>query len=539
MEVIDGGRPLHGRPRRGGRRPRRRLARRPADRQLRAANAAVNRCSGATAASIARRSRASNVASASSTTRWRSARHCSTRAAPWADGRSDGDAPVPTVGAPLDEAGPQQHRDERADGVGGQRQRVGGGRHGDARRLDDEHQQLDGGRLDRRRFDPRPHGPPRRATQRRHRIAELATERVGLVGHVTEHICDRGTGRRGRRLAHSPPCIASGSRGARGVGPLRRAGRHADGRHGDRGHGDVGGERQQRQRRRRVRGRRRLRRAARADARSASPTLLGGRPAASIVFGANMTTLTLAFTRAVAPTLRPGDRVVGTRLDHDANVTPWRLACETAGAEHVLAPFDPATGTLDPQAVIDLIDERTAWVTLPGASNLLGTVPDLAPIIAAAHDAGARVFVDAVHLAPHRRDRRRRARLRRARHVSPYKWYGPHAGVLCADPALLDELPGRQGPPGARPRAAAVGDRHAELRGDRRRRGRRPRSCSTRGSTASPPPRPRCSPRCSTGCWRCPACACGDRRRWRAARRRSPSPSTATDPDDVADGARR
>jgi selenocysteine lyase/cysteine desulfurase len=57
-----------------------------------------------------------------------------------------------------------------------------------------------------------------------------------------------------------------------------------------------------------------------------------------------MTTLTLAFTRAVAATLRPGARVVGTRLDHDANVTPWRLACEQAGAEHVLAPFDPASG---------------------------------------------------------------------------------------------------------------------------------------------------------------------------------------------------
>jgi cysteine desulfurase family protein (TIGR01976 family) len=167
--------------------------------------------------------------------------------------------------------------------------------------------------------------------------------------------------------------------------------------------------------------------------------LLGG-TAAGIVFGANMTTLTLAFTRAVALTLRPGARVVGTQLDHDANITPWRLACDQAGAEHVLAPFDPDTGTLDPDAVIDLVDERTAWVTLPGASNLLGTVPDLGPMIAAAHEAGARVFVDAVHLAPHR-----------AIDVdalgcdvlvtSPYKWYGPHAGVLCADPGLLDELP--------------------------------------------------------------------------------------------------
>jgi cysteine desulfurase family protein (TIGR01976 family) len=174
-------------------------------------------------------------------------------------------------------------------------------------------------------------------------------------------------------------------------------------------------------------------------ARSTVAQLFGASPA-GVCFGANMTTLTLAFTRAVAATLQPGDRIVGTRLDHDANVTPWRLACDAAGAVHVLAPFDAATGRLDPQAVIELIDDRTRWVTLPGASNLLGTIPDLAPIIAAAHAAGAKVFVDAVHLAPHQ-----------AIDVddlgcdvlvtSPYKWYGPHAGILCADPELLRELP--------------------------------------------------------------------------------------------------
>jgi cysteine desulfurase family protein (TIGR01976 family) len=173
--------------------------------------------------------------------------------------------------------------------------------------------------------------------------------------------------------------------------------------------------------------------------RSIVAELFGGQPD-GICFGANMTTITLAFTRAVGQTLRPGDRVVGTRLDHDANVTPWRLACEAAGAELVLAPFDPATGVLDPAAVIDLVDERTRWVAVTGASNLIGTIPDLAPIVAAGHGAGARVFVDAVHLAPHRGidvaaigcD---------ALVTSPYKWYGPHAGVLCAEPALLDELP--------------------------------------------------------------------------------------------------
>lgn len=162
--------------------------------------------------------------------------------------------------------------------------------------------------------------------------------------------------------------------------------------------------------------------------------------AAGVCLGANMTTMTMAFTRAVAKMLKPGDRVVGTRLDHDANVSPWRIACEMSGAEHVLAPFDAATGTLEPSTVIDLINDRTAWVAVTGASNLLGTAPHLAPIIRAAHDAGARVFVDAVHLAVHRPidvaalgcD---------VLACSPYKWYGPHAGVLCIEPNLLNELP--------------------------------------------------------------------------------------------------
>ncbi|MBI4883679.1 MAG: cysteine desulfurase-like protein [Actinobacteria bacterium] len=174
-------------------------------------------------------------------------------------------------------------------------------------------------------------------------------------------------------------------------------------------------------------------------ARAAVGRLFGADPA-GIAFGPNMTSITFAISRAIGATLRDGDRIVGTRLDHDANITPWRRAADQAGAEHVLAPFDAATGELPPQNVIALIDERTKWVTLPGASNLLGTAPDLGSIIEAAHAVGARVFIDAVALAPHHRidisDLGCDALV-----TSPYKWYAPHAGMLWMEPELLDELP--------------------------------------------------------------------------------------------------
>ena len=173
--------------------------------------------------------------------------------------------------------------------------------------------------------------------------------------------------------------------------------------------------------------------------RAAVGQLLGADPN-GISFGPNMTSLTFAVSRAIGATLRPGDRIVGTRLDHDANITPWRRAADAAGAQQVLAPFDPATGQLPPDNVIDLIDEHTKWVTLPGASNLLGSTPDLVPIIEAAHAVGANVYVDAVHLAPHRKIDIAELGCD-ALVTSPYKWYGPHSGVLWMRPELLESLP--------------------------------------------------------------------------------------------------
>ncbi|MGA0879110.1 MAG: aminotransferase class V-fold PLP-dependent enzyme [Ilumatobacteraceae bacterium] len=156
-------------------------------------------------------------------------------------------------------------------------------------------------------------------------------------------------------------------------------------------------------------------------------------------FGPNTTTNNMALANAISETLGPGDTVVSTRLDHDSNVMPWRRACSRAGARQVMADFDRSTGELQAESVVDLIDDSTRWVTVPMASNLLGTMPDLAPIIEAAHRVGARVFVDAVAAAPHHRiditaldcD---------VMVTSPYKWYGPHLGVIWCRPEIMEEL---------------------------------------------------------------------------------------------------
>ena len=174
-------------------------------------------------------------------------------------------------------------------------------------------------------------------------------------------------------------------------------------------------------------------------ARGVVARLLDADPS-GVCFGANMTTMTFAFTRAVARTLKPGDRVVGTCLDHDANVSPWRIACEESGAEHVLAPFSVPDGRLDLSALAALITPNTKWVAVTGASNLIGTMPDLKTVTGLARNVGARVFVDAVHLVPHMPVSVRDIGCD-VLATSPYKWYGPHAGVLCVEPNLLNTLP--------------------------------------------------------------------------------------------------
>jgi cysteine desulfurase family protein (TIGR01976 family) len=174
------------------------------------------------------------------------------------------------------------------------------------------------------------------------------------------------------------------------------------------------------------------------EARSVAGEFLGGEPQ-GVVFGPSMTTLTLCFSAAVGRTLEPGDEIVCTRLDHDGNVAPWLIAAERAGATVRFAEPDPETLDLPASAVEAVLGERTRWVALTAASNAVGTVPDLEGIVAAAHAAGARVYVDAVHAAPHRKldvealdcD---------ALVCSGYKWFGPHESILWARPELLEWL---------------------------------------------------------------------------------------------------
>jgi cysteine desulfurase family protein (TIGR01976 family) len=175
-----------------------------------------------------------------------------------------------------------------------------------------------------------------------------------------------------------------------------------------------------------------------ADTRATVGRLLGGDPS-GVVFGPSMTTLNLSLSRAVGRTLRPGDEIVCTRLDHDANVAPWLIEAERSGATVRFAEPDPDTLELPAANVAAVLSERTRWVAVTAASNAVGTVPDLHGIVEAAHAAGARISVDAVHHAPHRPldvgalgcD---------ALLCSPYKWFGPHAGLLWARPELLAEL---------------------------------------------------------------------------------------------------
>lgn len=179
--------------------------------------------------------------------------------------------------------------------------------------------------------------------------------------------------------------------------------------------------------------------AATAAARAAVADLLGGRPE-EIAFGPNMTSLTLAASRALAREWRVGDEVVVTRLDHDANVAPWMLAAEDRGAVVRKLDIDPATGRHRLDLLPGLLGPRTRLVAVGGASNALGTLNDVPAIVEIVRrHSDALVYVDAVQSVPH---------------VptdivamgcdllafSPYKMFGPHQGVLWGRAELMERI---------------------------------------------------------------------------------------------------
>ncbi|MGI5280641.1 cysteine desulfurase-like protein [Streptomyces rochei] len=174
------------------------------------------------------------------------------------------------------------------------------------------------------------------------------------------------------------------------------------------------------------------------DARGALADLLGVDPR-GVVFGRSATQLAYDLSRTLARTWQPGDEVVVTRLDHDSNIRPWVQAAEAAGATVRWADFDPATGELLPEHIEAVLSPRTRLVAVTAASNLIGTVPDVAAVARLAHGVGALLHVDAVHYASHAVVDL--AALGADTLVcSPYKFLGPHLGVLAARPEFLETL---------------------------------------------------------------------------------------------------
>jgi cysteine desulfurase family protein (TIGR01976 family) len=171
-----------------------------------------------------------------------------------------------------------------------------------------------------------------------------------------------------------------------------------------------------------------------AGCRQAVADLVGGHPD-GVILGPNMTTLTYRLAAALARQWGPGDEVVLSRLDHDANVRPWTQT----GVTVRWAEVDPVTGELPVEQYAELIGERTRLVAVTAASNVLGTRPDVAAICALAHAAGALTYVDGVHATAHG-PVDMRALGADCYATSAYKWSGPHVGAVVADPALLERI---------------------------------------------------------------------------------------------------
>ena len=177
-----------------------------------------------------------------------------------------------------------------------------------------------------------------------------------------------------------------------------------------------------------------------AETRAAVADLLGATDPEQVHFGANMTTLTFHVSRSIGATLGAGDEIVVTTLDHEANVSPWRALAADRDLVVRTVDIHAEDGTLDLDHLASVLGPRTRLVAVGMASNALGTINPVSRIVEMAHANDALVFLDAVHYVPH--------------HgvdvttlgadllvTSPYKWFGPHSGVLWAGEGVIDRLP--------------------------------------------------------------------------------------------------
>ena len=176
------------------------------------------------------------------------------------------------------------------------------------------------------------------------------------------------------------------------------------------------------------------------EAHRALADFLGAASGDEIKTGANMTSLTFHVSRSIGATLGPGDEVIVTTLDHEANVSPWRAMAADRGVTVRTVDIRPADGTLDLDDLDAKLSRRTRLVAVGYASNALGTINPVAEIVRRAHAVGALVYVDAVHFAPHG-PIDVRALDADLLACSVYKFFGPHLGVLYGKSAVLEALP--------------------------------------------------------------------------------------------------
>ncbi len=174
-------------------------------------------------------------------------------------------------------------------------------------------------------------------------------------------------------------------------------------------------------------------------ARLAMMDFLNARRPEEIVFGQNMTSLTFAVSRAISRSWQPGDEIILTRLDHDANISPWLMAAEDHGVTVRWLDLDPVDCTLKIELLSGMLNERTRLVAVTYASNAVGSITDVKQVTRQAHQVGALVYVDSVHYAPHGpidvQDLDCDFLV-----SSTYKYFGPHTGVLYGKHDLLNDL---------------------------------------------------------------------------------------------------